>query len=599
MTEHRFAPVHTAWLPVTVGVDPAPAVATALALAERVVLVGYVRVSDAADLSAAAVAARAVRRLLRAWSTTPRVRQRSRVIVALDPWGELSAAAQEARPVLLVLGWRADLDGLGIAPRVALDRPPCDIALVRGAIEGRPRAVLVPVRGGPYAELALRIGMALQPEQLVALQVRREVLDIDAPAAGLDRVLGQLSGVERHIEITDDAVGAIMAHAGHADVVVLGATADPTPDRPALGKVAQHLLEHHPGPVLVVRTRRPMPLPMVGAAGSQAISILVDRWFAENTYDAAEFADLDVLVALKRSRGVTISLALPALNEEETVGKVIRTIQDALQRTAPLLDEIVLIDSRSTDRTREIAAGLGVPVYVHQELLPELGARAGKGEALWKSLLVTRGDIVMWIDTDIVNIHPRFVYGVIGPLLVDPRVVLVKGFYRRPLKVDGQLQAGGGGRVTELMARPLINLLYPELSGVVQPLSGEYAGRREALEQLPFFSGYGVETGLLIDVFERFGLDSLAQVNLQERVHHNQSLEALSRMSFVIAQAVFHKLARRYGHPFLDEVNQSMKRIQYEGRRYRLVVTEAAERERPPMVEVPQYRARREPAGRP
>jgi glucosyl-3-phosphoglycerate synthase len=236
---------------------------------------------------------------------------------------------------------------------------------------------------------------------------------------------------------------------------------------------------------------------------------------------------------------------------------------------------------------------LGVPVYIHQEVLPEWGARRGKGEALWKSLHVTHGDIVAWIDTDIVNIHPRFVYGIVGPLLVNPHIKFVKGFYRRPLKVGEKVQAGGGGRVTELTARPLLNLFYPELSGVVQPLSGEYAGRRDALEQLPFFSGYGVETGLLIDVFERYGLSALAQVDLLERIHHNQPLEALSKMSFVILQAVIRKLESRYGQTIMEDVNKSMKLISYQSGSYSLEVEEIVEQERPPMVHVPEYRARR------
>jgi glycosyltransferase involved in cell wall biosynthesis len=277
-------------------------------------------------------------------------------------------------------------------------------------------------------------------------------------------------------------------------------------------------------------------------------------------------------------------------DEESTVGNVIQTVRHALIDEVPLLDEIMLIDSESSDATRQIAERLGIPVHIHQRLLPELGVRAGKGEALWKSLLVTSGDIVLWVDTDIVNIHPRFVYGILGPLLTDPRVQFVKGFYRRPLRVGDRMQAGGGGRVTELTARPLLNLFYPELSGIVQPLSGEYGGRRTALEQLPFFSGYGVEAGLLIDVFERFGLAAIAQVDLLERIHHNQPLEALSKMSFAIIQAVVRKLERRYDRPFLDDVNKSMKMIRYEAGGYFLDVEEIAEGERPPMIDIPAYR---------
>ncbi|MBU4226513.1 MAG: glucosyl-3-phosphoglycerate synthase [Chloroflexi bacterium] len=325
------------------------------------------------------------------------------------------------------------------------------------------------------------------------------------------------------------------------------------------------------------------------SAGSQAISILVDKWFAENTFHADEFSNLKQLMALKEKQGSTISLAMPALNEEETVGKVIRTIQNTLMKKYPLVDEIVLIDSNSTDRTRQIAERLGVPVYIHQELLPEMEPRPGKGEALWKSLLVTKGDIIAWIDTDIVNIHPRFVYGIIGPLLLNRNIQFVKGFYRRPLKVGDKMQAGGGGRVTELTARPLLNLFYPELSGVVQPLSGEYAGRRESLENATFFSGYGVETGLLIDIFEQYGLRAVAQVDLLERIHHNQDLEALGKMSFAIIQTVLRKLEKRYERAIIEDVNKTMKLIRYADGGYFLEVEEIPERERPPMITIPAY----------
>jgi glycosyltransferase involved in cell wall biosynthesis len=255
-----------------------------------------------------------------------------------------------------------------------------------------------------------------------------------------------------------------------------------------------------------------------------------------------------------------------------------------------LLDEIVLIDSNSSDNTRQIAAELDVPVYIHQEILAnELGSFPGKGEALWKSLYVTKGDIIAWIDTDIRNIHPRFVYGLLGPLLRWDTIQYVKGFYRRPIKIDGVLRAGGGGRVTELVARPLLNLFFPELSGIVQPLSGEYAGRRAALEQLPFFSGYGVETGLLIDTLSRFGLHAIAQVDLRERIHHNQPLANLSRMSFAILQVFIERLEARNKVRLLEEVNHSMKSIQYKPGRFFLQVEHIRDEERPPMIIIPAY----------
>jgi glucosyl-3-phosphoglycerate synthase len=324
--------------------------------------------------------------------------------------------------------------------------------------------------------------------------------------------------------------------------------------------VAEAILREGQSKVIVVKTKRPLPASFESeSVGQSAISVLVDKWFAENTYHTDEFVNLDALLELKRAQGLTISLALPALNEEDTVGNVITTVKQALMDEVPLLDEIVLIDSDSTDRTRAIARQLGIPVFIHQQTLPRYGARSGKGEALWKSLYVTHGDIILWIDTDIVNIQPHFVYGLIGPLLLRPEVQFIKGFYQRPLRVGDMLQAGGGGRVTELTARPLLNLLYPELSGLIQPLAGEYGGRRAALEKLPFSSGYGVEIGLLIDILETFGLNAIAQVDLQERIHHNQPLEALSKMSFTIIQTVFRKLEKRHNYHLLEDANRTMK----------------------------------------
>ena len=373
----------------------------------------------------------------------------------------------------------------------------------------------------------------------------------------------------------------------------MGASANYSGAGIPFGETAGRVLRESNCGVMIVKTKRPMPADVQSeAVGQKAISVLVDKWFAENTYHADEFEDLDHLLELKEKQNLTISAALPALNEQRTIGRVIRIIKENLVDKAGLVDEVVLLDSGSTDQTREIASRLGIPVYVHQELLPHYGARHGKGEALWKSLYVTRGDIILWIDTDILNINPRFVYGLIGPLLINPELQFVKGFYRRPMRIGNKTQAGGG-RVTELTARPLLNLFFPELSGVVQPLSGEYGGRRRALESLPFFSGYGVETGLLIDMFERFGLSAIGQVDLQERIHHNQPLEALSLMSFAIIQVVINRLEERYGREILEDVNKTMKLIRYGDERFFLDVEEVTELERPPMKNLPEYEDRK------
>jgi glucosyl-3-phosphoglycerate synthase len=426
---------------------------------------------------------------------------------------------------------------------------------------------------------------------LLHISIKGDVTD--APFKGVRKIIKHIPEINLRSITSEDAVHTIFEEAQKYDTIVLGATATRSTGASNLGPVAEKLLRESPATTILVKTRRPMTETMLTeTAGAQAISILVDKWFAENTFHADEFSDLKELMALKEKRGVTISLALPALNEEETVGKVISTIKKKLMDNVPILDEIVLIDSNSTDRTRDIAADLGVPVHIHQELLPDMEPRTGKGEALWKSLLVTKGDIIAWIDTDIINIHPRFVYGILGPLLLNRNIQFVKGFYRRPLQVGNKRQAGGGGRVTELTARPLLNLFYPELSGIVQPLSGEYAGRRAAVEQATFFSGYGVETGLLIDIFERFGIGAIAQVDLLERIHHNQELDALGKMSFAIIQTVLRKLEARFERSIIEDINKTMKLIKYSKGGYYLEVEEVAESERPPMITVPAYRER-------
>jgi glycosyltransferase involved in cell wall biosynthesis len=318
----------------------------------------------------------------------------------------------------------------------------------------------------------------------------------------------------------------------------------------------------------------------------------VDAWFARNTLHARAYSDLDVLAALKRRAGLTISLGLPALNEEDTIGREIAVLRRALMEEVPLLDEIAVIDSGSSDRTVAVARGLGVPAYQHAEILPEAGTYDGKGEALWKSLHALRGDLIVWLDTDIRNIHPQFVYGLIGPLLHDPRIGYVKGFYQRPLHDGSQHSSTGGGRVTELTARPLLNLFFPELSGVIQPLSGEYAGRRELLERLPFFTGYGVEIGHLIDILVRFGLDRIGQVDLDTRVHRNRELGSLSLMAFALVQVVMARVGDRAGYPLREQMNTAMKFIRTSPSPA-LDVKELRERERPPILTIPAYRRQR------
>ena len=319
----------------------------------------------------------------------------------------------------------------------------------------------------------------------------------------------------------------------------------------------------------------------------------LDRWLRVRTFHHSAFSDIQRLLALKESQAVTISLCFPTLNEEETIGKEIKVIKSELMDKFHLIDEIAVVDSGSTDRTREIAAKEGATVYVASEHLTELGVWYGKGENLWKSLFLLKGDIVVWVDSDIRNIHPRFVYGLVGPLLTNSRIGYVKGFYKRPIKVGRKLVPTGGGRVTELVARPVLNLLFPSLSGLAQPLSGEYAGRRSLLERIPFFTGYGVEIGLLLDIERRFGLRSIAQVDLDVRVHRNQELESLRNMSHRILTVLLTKAEEQGKVAILSELNRSMNLITKEDEYYRVHNLQIEGTQRPPMISVKAYQQAR------
>ncbi|HKF00326.1 MAG TPA: glucosyl-3-phosphoglycerate synthase [Actinomycetes bacterium] len=325
----------------------------------------------------------------------------------------------------------------------------------------------------------------------------------------------------------------------------------------------------------------------------------LDAWYARRTYHAGQF-ELDQLVAAKRRLRQTISLCLPTRNEQATIGKIVRVLREALVEGTPLVDELLVMDAGSADRTREIAAAEGARVVTEAEVLPGEGPGAGKGEGLWKSLDACRGDLMCWVDADVVNIHPRFVTGLLGPLLTEPSIAYVKGFYERPLRQlggGGELSPTGGGRVTELLARPLLNALWPQLAGIVQPLSGEFAGRRELFERVPFYSDYGVELGLLIDILNEVGIDAIAQVDLERRVHRNQELHALSRMSFAILQTALVHLAEE-GR--LSEDPWSTLFVQFDQTQggSRPLSRELAVTRRPPIGKVEAYRRhRREVAG--
>ena len=314
-------------------------------------------------------------------------------------------------------------------------------------------------------------------------------------------------------------------------------------------------------------------------------------WLAKNTFHYSEFGDLNRLVAEKNKKGLKISLCLPTLNEEKTIAKEIIIMKSELMTRYPLLDEIVVIDSGSTDKTREIAAAYGADVYEANEILPNLESYKGKGENLWKALYITKGDIIVYIDADIKNIHHRFTYGLIGPLLHYDNIKFSKAFYDRPISIGkNKIRPTGGGRVTELVIRPLFSLFYPELTQMLQPLSGEYAGYRQIFEKIHFPIGYGVETSMILDIYQNWGLDVIAQVDLDRRIHRNQDTKALGRMAFVILKTFFNRQVKHdlvnMKHNMYDEILQyNLVNNQYQPDSLKM-----EGHERPPIIDIPEYR---------
>jgi nucleotide-binding universal stress UspA family protein len=543
-----------------------------------------------------------------------------------------ACAEQEADLIIFGWGGKTPLGANGrpggptiFSPTIdeVVRESPADIAVVKQRGSRDIKRVLVPVRGGPHAELALRFADAIATHHggtVVVLHLVPPGITM-AVRAQAERALAAF--IKQHLRGKGEAVlreapnvrNAILREAEKADLVVMGASAVPGGDGAdayLFGALPEAIAARAKPSVVVVKTREAIGGPTFDALASRAETLAaadraaeearavparVERWFGESNFHHAEFGDLRRLVQLKEKQGVTISLVLPTLNEEETVGPIVRKAIREMVGRVPLLDEILVIDSASTDRTREIAEAEGARVVQHPDVLARYGSFRGKGEALWKSLFETSGDIVVWADTDVKNWHHRMVYGTLGPLLHEPRLQYVKGYYQRPIVQEGILKEGGGGRVTELVARPLINLFYPELSGMIQPLSGEYAGRRSLLETIPFFTGYAVEIGHLIDTTERVGIEGLGQVDLERRVHRNQELEGLSRMSFVILQAVMKRLEERRRARLFAEMGSTMKLPRSGRGRLSLEVMELADHERPPMIRIPEYLERRRASG--
>jgi nucleotide-binding universal stress UspA family protein len=586
---------------------------------------GIVEVPEGMPLSEGATRARHARRLLqRVLDYAPR----GTTIHPLVRIGRHAAegiieASAEQEADLIIFGWggktgaRDQAGPTVFSPTIdeVVRDSPCDIAVVKQRGSRTIKRILVPVRGGPHAELALRYADAIARHHDATVVVLHLVPPGITMAVRAQAEHALTAFIKQHLKGRGETLlkeapnvrNAILREAERSDLVVMGASASSVGangETYLFGALPEAIAARAKPSVVVVKTRdaiergtfdrlatRAETLAAADRAAEEARAVpaKVERWFGESNFHHAEFVDLRRLVALKEKQRLTVSLVLPTLNEEETIGPIVRKAMREMVGRVPLLDEVLVIDSMSTDRTREIAEAEGARVVSHPEILPRYGSFIGKGEALWKSLFAASGDIIVWADTDVKHWHHRMVYGTLGPLLHEPRLQYVKGYYQRPIVEDGTLKEGGGGRVTELVARPLINLFYPELSGMIQPLSGEYAGRRTLLESIPFFTGYAVEIGHLIDAAERLGIEGLGQVDLERRVHRNQELEGLSRMSFVILQAVMKRLEERHKARLFAEMGSTMKLPRSGKGRLGLEVIELADQERPPMIRIPEY----------
>ncbi len=538
-----------------------------------------------------------------------------------------AAAEQEAD--LIIFGWGGRTgthrEGNGssvVSPTIdeVVRDAPCDIAVVKQRGSKEIKRILVPVRGGPHAELAIRYADAIgryHDATVVVLHLVPPGITI-AVRAQAERALAAF--VKQHLHGRGEALlreapnvrNAILREAEKSDLVVMGASANPGStggESHLFGALPESIALRARPSVVVVRTReaigrttfeqlasRAETLAAADRAAEEARAVpaRVERWFGEANFHHAEFADLRRLVTLKEKQGLTISLVLPTLDEEETIGPIVRKAMREMVGRVPLLDEVLVIDSASTDRTREIAESEGARVVQHPDVLTRYGSFRGKGEALWKSLYETSGDIVVWADTDVRNWHPRMVYGTLGPLLHEPRLQYVKGYYQRPIVEERRAQ--GGRRRARHRARraaadqPLLpgalgddpaverRVRRPALAARIDPVLHGLRGRDRAPHRR---HGSARHRGL-------------GQVDLERRIHRNQELEGLSRMSFVILQAVMKRLEERRKARLFAEMGSTMKLPRSGHGRLSLEVIELADQERPPMIRIPEYLERRQ-----
>lgn len=569
----------------------------------KVIVLAVVEVPDVGQTSQATLEARTQRRLLREVSSLGQeehVETKTLVRVSPQVVQGIREVVAEEKVSLLLMGWKGRSRRSDRVFSTIIDdlvkAPPCDIAVVKQRSLEQCRSILLPVRGGPHAELALELALSIAERFDATVTIMHiELADRHSPTVPpqpqtFADFAARTKGSERtkHLVVTATSVEeAILAESARHQLVIMGAAARPGRGGSLLfGSIPERVAAQAKATVIVTKTREPLDISTF-APERLPLNAVVDKWFAENTFHGREFNDVDELVRLKQQKRLTISLGIPTMNEASTIGSIINILKGELMERRPLLDEIVVFDGGSTDDTVKIAQSYQVPVYDHRRILPNYGTYPGKGDALWKGLSVLRGDIIAWVDADVKNMHPKLVYGVVGPLLKDDQLAFVKGFSSRHLSLEEY--ETNRDRLTELTARPLINLFFPELSGLLEPLGAGYAGRRDALENTPVFAGFGVEMGLAIDMWRQFGLRAIGQSDLEQIIIREKSLSLMSQRAFAIIQVVMRRLEERNQARILEGVEPTMKVIRRERERFSLEVLKIAELERPPISTIAEY----------
>jgi glucosyl-3-phosphoglycerate synthase len=510
-------------------------------------------------------------------------------------------AALEAGTNLLLLESGARDDGAWTnALEDLLYDPPCDVAVLRTEAAAPPiTSILLAVRGGPSAELAVQLARTIRASTGATLtllhifdprQSSEERAREEQTFAGLT---AQVNGPVIELKGSSTNVRqAIIKEAERHQLLILGATRSLMHRPMVLGAPMQRMLRRLPGTVMIVKKAGvPTPRPAPPRTETRAaITEQLDRWLTENTFDSREFDDLQRLVDRKQRQDLTISLAVPMMAGPTGVSAALRGLKQALMGRTPLLDEIVVVDILGSAQSERAARAAGVQVVRAADVLSRYGSFPGWGDAQWKSLHVLTGDLICWLDPAGPPPQPRLVAGLLGPLLTDPDIAYVTAFSRRPA-------TAAADPITDFAVRPLLNLLFPTLSGLIDPLSPEHAGRRAALESVPFFTGHGLALGLLLAVASALGPRALAQVEVGPRAQREPADRRAT--AFAQLQVCLKYLGDRHRIQLVDQVNRTVKQIQYGDERYWIEQQELEDVERPPMVTVPEYVLSRNPGGRP